>query len=93
MVLPPGLGYNTSDFLTAAAASKKLWDAYFGLYDNAPNRVRELCDTIKFVKGTLARYGALFRRIGEPAPVLVSVGAKLIECDDFLEKYSGLSRI
>lgn len=92
MVLPPGLGYNISEFFAAAAAAKKLWDAYFDDYDNAPNRVKELCNTIQFVKDTLARYGALFQRVGEkePASALVSVTAKLKECDDFLGKYSGL---
>jgi hypothetical protein len=47
-------GFSITELLGAIKRSKDIWDAFFGEFDNAPNRIKELNETICFLNSTVS---------------------------------------
>lgn len=83
-------GVSIPDLLKAIAKAKEVYEAFFGVYGNAPDRIKELADTVKYLHEVLTDCQTLLEKRRVPFPGLALLRRKLDECKALIQKYSEL---
>jgi hypothetical protein len=72
---------------------RHIYETFFDEYDKAPNRIKELADTIKYLDTILEDFKEQLARYKTSYPGTASFARKLDECDAFIVKYSELKPV
>jgi hypothetical protein len=83
-------GVSALEILKVLRKAKKVYETFADDYDNAPNRIREVTDTVKFLHDILAELHVELERYRADYPGAESFNRKLQECERFIDKYSEL---
>ncbi|OCK75628.1 hypothetical protein K432DRAFT_429280 [Lepidopterella palustris CBS 459.81] len=79
--------FSIPEIIRAIETATRIYDAFFDNYDNASARIRDLADTVKYLRDILSCFHALFAQYGGVFPAEASFEKCLEECDAFLKKF------
>jgi hypothetical protein len=85
-------GFSVSELWAAGRKAKKIYDAFFGEYDNAPDRIKELVDTCSYLNHVLGEVATILGEYGDTYSEEQAFKRKLQECEAFLSDYSALKK-
>jgi hypothetical protein len=90
MIVP---GFSIPDLFQALGKAKEIWDAFYGEFDNAPYRIKELNDSFNFLRSALVTCHNLcqLQGIELPSSLVHPFMHKLQECQAFIHKYRSLN--
>ena len=83
-------GFSVSEVIQVVSKLKTVYDAFFGKYDNASSRVRELADAIELFQNNLVTLEWILQRTGRHYPGHHAFMRTLQECEDFLHEHKAL---
>jgi hypothetical protein len=86
-------GYSIPELFQLLSKVKDIWDAFYGEFDNAPNRIGELIDSFEFLRSALVTCHNLcqVQSIELPNSLVRPLVLKLHECQTFTRKYHSLT--
>jgi predicted nuclease with TOPRIM domain len=83
-------GISALEIVKIIAKAKEVYEAFADDYQNAPNRIKELADTIKYLHDILEELRIQLETYRADYPGSNSFAKKLQECEAFVQRYSEL---
>jgi hypothetical protein len=84
-------GFSLTELIQAIAQCKTIYDTFTDEYENAPARIRELVDTVNYLRSALADLKSILEYHHDVYPQQQSFAHKLDECQRFIKDYRALS--
>ncbi|KAF2088729.1 hypothetical protein K490DRAFT_63943 [Saccharata proteae CBS 121410] len=81
------LGYSISELINLGINLKRIYDSFFAVYDNAPNRIRQLMRLVERFTSQLCELDWILKRTGREYPGQDDFKETLEECQSFIEEY------
>jgi hypothetical protein len=84
-------GFSLTELVQAIAKCKDIYDTFTDEYENAPARIRELVDTVNYLRSVLADLKSLLEYHHDVYLQQQSFARKLDECQRFIKDYGALA--